>query len=146
VAIARGPEKESFARRLGAHHYLDSTAGPVAEALQGLGGAKVVLATAANADAMTATIDGLMPTGELIVLGAVAEPIAAGPFSLIMGSRSVKGHPSGTARDVEDTLRFAALHGVRPMTETAPLEDVDAAFKRMLSGEARFRMVLTTGR
>jgi alcohol dehydrogenase len=146
VAIARGAEKESAARELGAHHYIDSTTGEVAGALQALGGASVVLATAANADAMSATVDGLRPRGELIVLGATPEPIAAGPFSLIMGSRRISGHPSGTAADVEDTLKFAALQGIRPLTETAPLEEAETAFKRTLSGDARFRMVLTTGR
>lgn len=145
VAIARGADKEAAARELGAHHYIDSTAGEVSAALQALGGASVVLATAANADAMSATIDGLRPRGELVVLGATPEPIQAGPFSLVMGSRRVSGHPSGTAADVEDTLRFAALQGIRPLTETLPLEDAENAFKRMMSGDARFRMVLTTG-
>ncbi len=146
VAIARGGEKEAVARELGAHHYLDSTAGKIAAGLQSLGGAAVVLATAVNADVMSASIEGLRPRGELTVLGAVGEAIQAGPFSLIPAARRIAGHPSGTSADVEDTMKFAALQGIRPLTQTAPLEDVDAAFKQMMSGDARFRMVLTTGR
>lgn len=145
VAIARGSDKAVTATELGAHHYIDSTAGDVAKQLQALGGAKVVLATAANSAAMSATIDGLRHNGELIVLGATPEPIEVSPFQIISTSRTVHGHPSGTARDVEETLRFAALTGIRPMTEALPLEEVDAAYKRMMSGEANFRMVLTTG-
>ncbi|MFI1164504.1 alcohol dehydrogenase [Streptomyces sp. NPDC020801] len=146
VAIARGSDKEQLATALGAHHYIDSTAGDVAKSLQALGGATVVLATAANSDAMTATIDGLREHGELVVIGATPEPIQVSPLQLIMGSKAVHGHPSGTARDIEETMRFAALTGVRPMIEVMPLERVDEAFDRMVSGAARFRMVLATGR
>ena len=146
VAIARGADKAEAAEKLGAHHYLDSSAGDVAARLQALGGAKVVLATAGSSAAMSATVDGLRRSGELIVVGADPEPIQVSPFQLIATSRTVHGHPSGTARDVEETLRFAALTGVRPITETRPLEQVGAAFDRMLAGEARYRMVLTTGR
>ena len=146
VAIARGDDKADAAKKFGAHHYIDGNAGDVANRLQSLGGAKVVLATAANSDAMSAVIDGLRHNGELIVLGAMPEPIQVSPFQLIATSKSVHGHPSGTARDVEETLRFAALTGVRPMTETRPLDEVDAAYTRMMSGDARYRMVLTTGR
>jgi len=146
VAIARGEEKADAAKKLGAHHYIDSNAGDVAHHLQALGGAKVVLATAANSDAMSASIDGLRHNGELIVVGATPEPIQVSPFQILATSRSVHGHPSGTARDIEETLHFAALTGVRPMTETRPLEEVDEAYNRMLSGDARYRMVLTTGR
>ncbi|MFF4407585.1 alcohol dehydrogenase [Streptomyces sp. NPDC001262] len=146
VAIARGADKKDLAHKLGARHYIDSTATDVAEALQALGGAKVVLATAANSAAMSATVDGLAHRGELVVLGAVPEPLAISPLQLIMGSRTVHGHPSGTAQDVEETMAFTALSGVRPMIETMPLEETGAAFERMLSGDARFRMVLTTGK
>jgi alcohol dehydrogenase len=146
VAIARGGDKAEAAEKLGAHHYVDSSAGDVAERLQALGGAKVVLATAGSSAAMSATIDGLRRSGELVVVGADPEPIQVSPFQLIATSRTVHGHPSGTARDVEETLHFAALTGVRPITETRPLEQVGAAFDRMLTGEARYRMVLTTGR
>ncbi|MGW2423779.1 alcohol dehydrogenase [Streptomyces sp. NPDC001709] len=146
VAIARGAEKADFAKQLGAHHYVDSTSGtPVAEALQSLGGASVVLATAGNSEAITATADGLAPRGELVVIGADAEPMGITPFQLIMGARVVRGHPSGTAQDVQDTMEFSALHGIRPMTETVPLDRADEAYRKMLSGKARFRMVLTNG-
>ena len=146
VAIARGAGKAESAGRLGAHHYIDSTSGDVAKQLQALGGATVVLATAGSSEAMSATIDGLRPRGELVVLGADPEPIQVSPFQLIATSRTVHGHPSGTARDVEETLHFAALTGVRPITETRPLDEVDDAYQRMLSGDARYRMVLVTGR
>jgi alcohol dehydrogenase len=95
---------------------------------------------------MSPTIDGLRHNGELIVLGADPEPIQVSPFQIIASSRTVHGHPSGTARDVEETLRFAALIGVRPMTESCPLDEVDAAYNRMLSGDAHYRMVLATGK
>lgn len=146
VAIARGVARADLATRLGAHHYIDSSAGDVARQLQALGGAKVVLATASSSEAMSATIDGLRRGGELIVIGAVPEPIQVSPLQLIAASRAVRGHPSGTAREVEETLRFAALTGVRAMTETRPLDDIQAAYDRMLSGAARFRMVITTGK
>ncbi|WP_251096099.1 alcohol dehydrogenase [Streptomyces sp. Caat 7-52] len=146
VAIARGAEKADFAKQLGAHHYVDSTSGtPVAEALQSLGGAKAVLATAGNSEAITATADGLAPRGELVVIGADVAPLGINPAQLLMTGRVVRGHPSGTAQDVEDTMAFSALHGIRPMTETVPLKDADQAYRKMLSGGARFRMVLTTG-
>jgi alcohol dehydrogenase len=144
VAIARGAAKAEGARLLGAHHYIDSTAGDVAKELQALGGAKVVLATAANSAAMASCIDGLTHNGELVVLGADAAPIQVSPVQIIGGSKKVYGHPSGTAQDVEETLHFAALSGVRPMTETRPLDDVEAAYQRMVSGEARYRVVLVT--
>ena len=146
VAISRGADKENEARELGAHHYVDGAEGDVAGRLQALGGAKVVLATANSSDAMGATIDGLRHNGELVVVGADAAPIRVSPFQILATSKTVHGHPSGTARDIEETLRFAALTGVRPMTETRPLEEVESAYDRMMSGGARYRMVLTTGR
>ncbi|MFF2204701.1 alcohol dehydrogenase [Streptomyces sp. NPDC058145] len=146
VGIARGAEKADFAKQLGAHHYVDSTSGtPVAEALQSLGGAKVVLATAGHSEAITATVDGLAHRGELVVIGADTEPLGISPVQLLMSGRVVRGHPSGTAKDVEDTMAFSALHGIRPMTESVPLEQADEAYRKMLSGRARFRMVLSTG-
>ncbi|MFH9670841.1 alcohol dehydrogenase catalytic domain-containing protein [Streptomyces sp. NPDC017405] len=146
VGIARGAEKADFAKRLGAHHYIDSTSGtPVAEALRSLGGARAVLATAGNSDAITATVDGLAHRGELVVIGADTAPLGVSPAQLLMAGRVVRGHPSGTARDVEDTMAFSALHGIRPMTETVPLERAGEAYDKMLAGAARFRMVLTTG-
>ncbi|MFJ9840289.1 alcohol dehydrogenase [Kitasatospora sp. NPDC101155] len=146
VAIARGADKADFAKQLGAHHYIDSTAGtPVADALQSLGGARVVLATAANSAAISATVDGLSHRGELVVIGADSEPLRITPVQLLMRGRTVRGHPSGSAQDVQDTMAFSALQGIRPMIETAPLGQADEAYRRMLSGTARFRMVLTTG-
>ncbi|MFE7134143.1 alcohol dehydrogenase [Streptomyces sp. NPDC057638] len=143
VAIARGEDKRELALTLGARHYVNSSAGTVADALRDLGGARVVLATAASADAMSATIDGLAPRGELIVLGASPQSLTVSPTQLISGARSIHGHPSGTSQDVQDTLDFTARGRVRPMVETAPLDQVNDAFQRMLSGAARFRMVLT---
>jgi alcohol dehydrogenase len=145
VAIARGAAKADFAKQLGAHHYIDSTAdNPVADALRSLGGAKVVLATAASSDAITATVEGLGPRGELVVIGADADPLGISPTQLLMSGKIVRGHPSGTAQDVQDTMAFSALHGIRPMTEIVPLDQAAEAYQRMLSGAARFRMVLTT--
>ncbi|MBV2357177.1 alcohol dehydrogenase [Streptomyces sp. J2-1] len=143
VAVARGAEKEEFAKRLGAHHYVDSTATDVGEALQSLGGARVVLATAGNSAAIAATAGGLGHRGELVVIGADAEPLGLSPVQLLMKGLIVRGHPSGTAQDVQDTLEFSALHGIKPMTETVPLDDVDAAYRKMMDGRARFRMVIT---
>ncbi|MER6104513.1 alcohol dehydrogenase [Streptomyces sp. NPDC001832] len=146
VAIARGAAKADFAKELGAHHYIDSTADTsVADALQALGGARAVLATAANSGAITATADGLAPRGELVVIGADPDPLGISPTQLLMNGKVVRGHPSGTAQDVEDTLAFSALHGIRPMTETVPLDGATEAYRKMMSGAARFRMVLTTG-
>ncbi|MFF9405312.1 alcohol dehydrogenase [Streptomyces anandii] len=146
VAIARGADKADLAKQLGAHHYVDSTAGtPVAEALGALGGAKAVLATAGSSEAISATVDGLTPRGELVVIGATPEPMGISPVQLLMKGKVVRGHPSGTSQDVRDTMDFSVLHGIRPMTETVPLERADEAYRRMLSGAARFRMVLTTG-
>ncbi|MER8071654.1 alcohol dehydrogenase catalytic domain-containing protein [Streptomyces sp. NPDC094034] len=144
VAIARGAAKEDFARELGAHHYIDSTADtPVADALRSLGGAKVVLATAANAEAVAATVDGLSHRGELVLIGAAPEPMSIASGQLLQGGRIIRGHPSGTAEDVQDTMEFSVLHGIRPMTEVLPLDRTAEAYDRMLSGAARFRMVLT---
>ncbi|MGW7238116.1 alcohol dehydrogenase [Streptomyces sp. NPDC054804] len=146
VAIARGAEKADFAKQLGAHHYIDSTAStPVAEALQSLGGAKAVLATAGNSQAISAAVDGLGPRGELVVVGVDLEPLGISPFQLLMSAREVRGHPSGTAQEVQDTMEFSALHGIRPTIETVPLEEAGAAYQKMMDGAARFRMVLTYG-
>ncbi|MGF6882466.1 alcohol dehydrogenase [Nocardia sp. GAS34] len=145
VAIARGAGKADFAKQLGAHHYVDSTADTsVADALQSLGGAKVVIATAANSAAVAATMDGLSPRGELTVIGLDTEPLRIDPTGLLMAGKVVRGHPSGTAQDVQDTMAFSALHNIRPMNEVMPLAEVTQAFDKMLSGAARFRMVLTT--
>jgi D-arabinose 1-dehydrogenase-like Zn-dependent alcohol dehydrogenase len=144
IAIARGASKEPLARKLGAHEYVDSAATDPAAALAKLGGAKVVLATVTDAKAMTAVLGGLAINGKLVVLGAPHEPLQVPAGILIGGRRSVAGWPSGTSIDSEDTLRFAALTGIRPMTETFPLSRAAEAYERMMSGEARFRVVLTT--
>ncbi len=143
VAIARGTEKASLAKDLGAHHYIDSTASDVAEELNGLGGAQVVLATVTVPDAMTPALGGLKPRGQLVVVGASADPMQVPPFALIPGSTAVQGHASGTSQDSEDTLRFSALTGVKPTIETMPLAEAQAAYDKMMAGDARFRMVLT---
>src|SRR3954466_806270 len=144
VAIARGQDKEPLARQLGANHYIDSRAQDPAAALRELGGAKVVLATVTSGSAMTAVLGGLAPGGTLMIIG-VTEPLTIDPVPLILGSRSVRGWYSGTSIDSQETLAFSALSGVRPMTETFPLERAADAYDRMMSGEARFRVVLTTG-
>lgn len=144
VAIARGAAKADFAKQLGAHHYVDATADtPVAEALRSFGGAQVVLATASNSEAIAAAADGLRPRGELVVIGIDRTPLGISPSQLITEAKVVRGHPSGTSQDTQDTMAFSALHGIRPMTEVVPLEETDEAYRRMLSGAARFRMVLS---
>jgi alcohol dehydrogenase/propanol-preferring alcohol dehydrogenase len=145
VAIARGKQKEELARQLGAHHYIDSEAEAVAQALRRLGGAALILATVTNASAMTAAIGGLGVRGKMIVVGASPEPIEVSPAQLIGGNSSIQGHASGTSMDSQDTLAFSALTGVRPMIETMPLERAADAYDRMMSNQARFRMVLVTG-
>ncbi|OBA99138.1 alcohol dehydrogenase [Mycobacteriaceae bacterium 1482268.1] len=143
VAIARGTDKGPLAKDLGAHHYIDSTDTDVTAALKKLGGAAVVLATVTAADAMAPAIGGLKPRGQLVVVGVANDPIPVPPAAIIPGSTSVQGHASGTSQDSEDTLRFSALTGVRPMIETMPLTEAQAAYDKMMSGAARFRMVLT---
>ena len=145
VAIARGKDKAPLARKLGAHVYIDSQSEDVGESLQKLGGAKVILATATSGDAMTATLPGLAIGGKLIVLGAGDKPIQFDPLKAIGTRRTVMGWPSGTSIDSQDTMNFSAMTGVRPMTETFPLERASEAFDRMMSNQARFRVVITTG-
>jgi D-arabinose 1-dehydrogenase-like Zn-dependent alcohol dehydrogenase len=145
VAIARGMDKEPLARNLGAHHYIDSTTQDVASALAELGGARVIVATVTNPKAMSAAIGGLAVDGKLIVVGASPDPIEVSPLLLISDRRAIQGWPSGTSIDSEDTLAFSAMTNIRPMIETMPLERASEAYDRMMSGEARFRMVLTTG-
>lgn len=144
VAIARGTDKEALAKQLGAHLYIDSQAQDPAAELTKLGGAKIILATVTNGEAMNATMGGLSVGGKLMVLGA-AESLNVSPLLLIMGSRSVAGWYSGTSIDSQDTLAFSVLSGVRSMNEVFPLEQVNEAYERMMSGKARFRIVLTTG-
>jgi D-arabinose 1-dehydrogenase-like Zn-dependent alcohol dehydrogenase len=142
AAIGRGPDNATLAKKLGAHVYLDSQSTNPAEALQKLGGARVILATAPSSKAMSGLIDGLGPNGKLMVIGATFDPIEVTPIQLINGSRAIQGWASGTPADSEDTLCFAELAGVRPMIETYPLEKAGEAYARMLSGKAEFRVVL----
>jgi D-arabinose 1-dehydrogenase-like Zn-dependent alcohol dehydrogenase len=144
VAIARGRDKDAFARKLGAAHYIDSQTQDVAAELQKLGGARVILATATSGEAISAAQGGLSANGVLLVVGA-AESLQISPLVLIFGSRSVKGWYSGTSIDSQDTLAFSVLSGVRPMNEVFPLEKAAEGYDRMISGKARFRVVLTTG-
>lgn len=143
VAIARGAGKADDARDLGAHHYIDSTGQDVAAELQALGGARVVLATAASSKAMGQTVGGLGPQGELVIVGVTADPLPISPMDLITPGLTVTGHPSGTARDVEETMHFAVLSGVRAKIEEKPLADAAEAYAAMDEGRARYRMVLT---
>jgi D-arabinose 1-dehydrogenase-like Zn-dependent alcohol dehydrogenase len=144
VAIARGKDKEPLARKLGASHYIDSQALDPAVELGRLGGAKIVLATVTDSSAMAATIGGLAANGTLMVIGA-GGPLQVDPLLLITGHRSIEGWYSGTSIDSQDALAFSVLAGVRSMNEVFPLERVVEAYERMLSGKARFRVVLTTG-
>jgi D-arabinose 1-dehydrogenase-like Zn-dependent alcohol dehydrogenase len=143
VAIARGTDKEALARKLGAHHYIDSTRQNVAAELTKLGGARVILATVTDAKSMSEAVGGLGVDGKLLVVGASGDPIEVPPLALIPGRRSIAGWPSGTAMDSEDTLGFSVLTHIRPLIETYPLERAAEAFDRMMSGKARFRVVLT---
>jgi D-arabinose 1-dehydrogenase-like Zn-dependent alcohol dehydrogenase len=146
VAIGRGGDKQPLAKKLGAHEYIDSAAGNPVEALQKFGGAKVILATAPDSKSMSSVIDGLGPNGKLLVVGADMQSLTVTPVQLIVGTKALQGWASGTAKDSEDTLEFSALSGVRPMIERYPLERAAEAYAQMLSGRARFRVVLTMGK
>ena len=143
VAVGRGKDKGPLAKKLGAHHYIDSGSGDAAGELQKLGGANVILATAPNAAAISVLVDGLSPDGKLLVPAAPAEPLTINLFSLIMKRSSVAGWYSGTAKDSQDTLEFSALSGVHPMIEKYPLDQVAEGYEQMQSGRVRFRVVLT---
>jgi D-arabinose 1-dehydrogenase-like Zn-dependent alcohol dehydrogenase len=143
AAVGRGPDNASLAKKLGASIYIDNKVENPAQALQKMGGAQAILATAPSSKSMSDVIDGLGPNGRLIVVGTSFDPIEVTPLQLINGSRSIQGWASGTPTDAEDTLRFAELTGVRPMIETYPLEKAGEAFARMMSGRAEFRVVLT---
>jgi D-arabinose 1-dehydrogenase-like Zn-dependent alcohol dehydrogenase len=145
VAIARGQDKAPLAEQLGAHHYIDSKAENVAEALQALGGAKLILATVTSGKAMSAALGGLGLNGKMMMVGISEEPVEVPIAQFIMGRNSVQGWPSGTSADSQDTLAFSALSGVKPMIEKFPLADAAQAYDRMMSGHARFRVVLTMG-
>jgi D-arabinose 1-dehydrogenase-like Zn-dependent alcohol dehydrogenase len=145
VAIGRGADKEALARKLGAHEYIDTNSGSPAAALQKLGGSRVVVATAPDSKSISALVDGLAPDGKLVVIGASHESLTVSPNQILGQRRAIQGWPSGTAKDSEETLNFSALTGVRPMIERYPLEKASEAYERMLSGKARFRVVLTVG-
>jgi D-arabinose 1-dehydrogenase-like Zn-dependent alcohol dehydrogenase len=145
VAVARGTGKEDLARRLGAVEYIDSTAGDPADSLNALGGVDLILSTVTNAGAMAAVFGGLRPHGTLLVVGASMDPIAVPAAAFIDGATGLRGHASGTSQDSEDTLAFSVRQHVKPMIETLALERAGEAYEKMMSGDARFRMVLTTG-
>jgi D-arabinose 1-dehydrogenase-like Zn-dependent alcohol dehydrogenase len=145
VGIARGKEKEAFAKKLGAHHYLDSESQNVAAELEKLGGARVILSTVTSGKAVNAVLGGMGINGKLILVGNPDQPIEVPGRLLIAGRRSISGWPSGSPIDSQDTLAFCALSGIRPVTEVFPLERAAEAYERMMSGKARFRVVLSTG-
>jgi D-arabinose 1-dehydrogenase-like Zn-dependent alcohol dehydrogenase len=145
IAIARGSDKEAFARKLGASHYIDSQSQDPAAELNKLGGARIILATVTSGKAMSAVLGGLGVNGKLVILGAPAEPLEVPALPLIGGRRSIAGWPSGTSIDSQDTLSFSVLTGIRSMNEVFPLEGAAEAYERMMSGKARFRVVLETG-
>jgi D-arabinose 1-dehydrogenase-like Zn-dependent alcohol dehydrogenase len=145
VAIGSGSDKAKLATELGTHVYIDSAAQDAAAALQQLGGAKVILATAPSNRSMGPLAAGLKKRSRLIIVGAPLEPIEVNALPLIFGGRSIEGSLTGSAIDGQDTLSFSVLEDVRPMIETMPLEKAADAFARVMSGEVRFRMVLTTG-
>jgi D-arabinose 1-dehydrogenase-like Zn-dependent alcohol dehydrogenase len=142
VAISRGTDKEPFARKLGAHHYVDSGRKDFAQAMTKLGGARVILATAPNAPAISALVAGLGVEGCLLIVAAPFEPLALGAVDFIARDGRMQGWSSGTAADSEDAMRFAALHGVRPTIERYALADASRALGAMLEGTVRFRAVL----
>jgi D-arabinose 1-dehydrogenase-like Zn-dependent alcohol dehydrogenase len=144
VAVNRGRDKEKLARELGAHDYIDGDATDSAAALQAMGGAKAILATVTNAQAMQAMSGGLGPNGTMMVIGAVGA-LTVDSLDLLSKRAAVRGWYSGTASDSEDTLAFSRLHGITSMNEIYPLEEAQAAYDRMMSGKARFRVVLRVG-
>jgi D-arabinose 1-dehydrogenase-like Zn-dependent alcohol dehydrogenase len=145
VALGRGKDKEPLARKLGAHHYIDSNVADTVAELQKLGGARVILATAPSAKAISSVVEGLGVDGNLLIPAAPNDPLTIGVFPLIMGRRQIAGWYSGTARDSQDTLEFSALSGVHPMIEKYPLTRAAEAYEQMHSGKVRFRAVLTMG-
>jgi len=145
IAIARGKDKEEMVKKLGAIHYIDGQSQNVVEELAKMGGAKVILATLPSGKAMSAVLGGLGVNGKLIVIGASDEPLEVPPNLFISGRRSIVGWPSGTSIDSQDTLNFSVLSGVRSMNEIFPVERASEAYDLMMSGKARFRVVLTTG-
>ena len=144
VAISRGSDKEEHARKLGAHHYVDSARDDFVERMGKLGGARVILATAPNAQAISSTIPALGLNGCLLIVGAPFEPIQVGVFDLLTKDARIQGWSSGTAIDSTDTMAFSQLHGIKAMIETFPFDQAQAAFDHMWSGKVRFRAVIET--
>jgi propanol-preferring alcohol dehydrogenase len=145
VAIGRGSDKETLAKQLGAHVYIDTALEDAAAVLQRMGGARAILATAPSGDGMGPLVSGLAAHGKLIIVGVPSDPIQLSAFPLVFGGRSIYGSLTGTPIDNEDTLAFSVLENIRPMIETVPLEQAADAYARMMQGKARFRMVLLTG-
>jgi len=145
VAIGRGGDKEPLARKLGAHAYIDSATTDAAAELKKLGGARLILATAPDAKSISGIIGGLAGNGKLLVVGVPFEPISVSVIQIVLRKNAIQGWPSGSSIDSEDTLRFSALSGVRPMIEKYPLAKVEQAYEQMISGRVRFRAVLTMG-
>src|SRR5215469_7640486 len=145
AAIARGTEKAELAKKLGAHHYIDSAAVNPAEALQALGGAKLILVTASAGKTVTESFKGLRSGGVSVIVGASPDPIEVSGTDLIFGSRKLDGALTRDPATGDETLRFSALSGVSAMIETAPLEKAADAYAKMMAGKARFRLVLTMG-
>jgi D-arabinose 1-dehydrogenase-like Zn-dependent alcohol dehydrogenase len=143
VALGRGAGVEALAKKLGAHYYIDTTAGSPAEALQKLGGVRLVMSTAPDAKSVPVLIDGLAKGGELLLLGVPPEPFSVSAAAIVVLRRNIQGWPSGTAKDSEDTLQFCSMTGVRAMIEKFPLEKAAEAYDHMLSGRVQFRAVLT---
>ncbi len=143
VALSHSDDKKKLAQDLGAHHYINTKKEDPVKELQNLGGAKLIVATAPHADAISSVIDGLGIDGQLICIGATGDAIEVSPMQLLQQRKSVSGWPSGTAIDSEDTLKFSAMTNAKPMIETYKLDEVEKAFKRMMDNKARFRVVLT---
>lgn len=142
AAIARGKEKEAYARKLGAHEYIDSSTTDPGAALTALGGASVIVATASSGASMNPLVSGLAPHGKLVVVGAAPDPLTVGTADLIFGTRSIVGSLTGSSIDNEDNLAFSLAHDIRPSVEVMPFTQAPEAYERMLSGQARFRVVL----
>ena len=145
VAVARGADKADLAKQLGAHDYIDTTTQDAVAELNKLGGARVILATVTSSKAIGTLLPGLSIGGKLILIGVSADPLELSTLNIILKHQSIQGWPSGTSKDSEDTMAFSVLTGVRPMIEEYPLEKAPEAYDRMMSGEARFRVVLKTG-
>ncbi|WP_440068760.1 alcohol dehydrogenase catalytic domain-containing protein [Streptosporangium sp. OZ121] len=142
AAVARGTGKAALARQLGADHYIDSSREDPGAALRELGGAAAIIATAANGASMTGLVSGLAPRGRMVVVGAALDPISVNTGDLIFGTRTLSGSLTGSSIENEDNLAFSGRHGIRPMIETVPWAEAPKAYERMMSGEARFRVVL----